>query len=235
MSRRDELADNYARLRDEVASAAAQAGRNIADIHIIAVTKTWPASDIRLLAELGMHDIGESRHQEASVKFDELHDLNLTWHFIGQLQTNKVNQVAHYADVVHSVDRPKLVTALGRAAVNAERTISALVQVSLDAAQDADDSERGGVLRSEVLELAALIDATDGLSLGGLMAVAPLDDDPKAAFARLVPVIDQIRSYYPSAAIVSAGMSGDFAEAIAAGATHLRIGSALLGSRPFVG
>ena len=235
MTRRDELSDNYARIRDEVAAAAQSAGRNLADVHIIAVTKTWPASDIRLLAELGLHDIGESRHQEASSKFDELNDLDLTWHFIGQLQTNKVNQVARYADVIHSVDRPKLATALGKAAVAANRTISVLIQVSLDETQSAADSERGGVLRSQVLELADLIAGTPGLTLGGVMAVAPLDEQPAAAFARLTPVVAQLQSRYPTATMVSAGMSGDFQEAIAAGATHLRIGSALLGSRPFVG
>ncbi|MEY4322223.1 MAG: hypothetical protein RL410_4 [Actinomycetota bacterium] len=235
MSRREELADNYARVQEEVLAACRAHGRNPSDVHIIGVTKTWPASDIRILADLGVRDIGESRDQEASHKHNELQDLDVTWHFIGQVQTNKVNHIATYADVVHSVDRPKLITALGRAALAAGRTLTALIQVSLEVDDEVENEGRGGVSRAGVLELAGLIDSTPGLVLGGLMAVAPLGEDSHQAFARLVPVSAQLRAAHPQATTVSAGMSDDFSEAIAAGATHLRIGSALLGSRPLLG
>lgn len=227
-TRKNEIANQFAEVRQQINSAAMSAGRKPEDLHLIVVTKTWPASDVRILAELGATDVGENKAQEATAKFDECRDLGLKWHFIGQLQTNKVSMIAPYIDVVHSIDRSKLVKALGAAAVSAGRTITGLVQVSLD---PPEVEGRAGIDPADALELATEIDSTPGLILGGVMAVAPLGEDPAVAFSRLVPVVDQIQAKFPAASMVSAGMSNDLAEAIAAGATHLRIGSAILGSR----
>ena len=231
-NRKDELAANLADVNQQIQSAAQAADRDPSEITLIVVTKTFPASDVVLLAELGVGEVGENKDQEASAKYAECQQLGLRWHFIGQLQSNKVNSVARYIDVVHSVDRPKLAVALGRAAVAANRTITALVQVSLDSP---DTPGRAGIDPEAGLELAELISNTPGLTLGGVMAVAPVNEEPAVAFARLAPVVQQIQTRYPSANIISAGMSADLKEAVAAGATHLRIGSAILGSRGLVG
>jgi pyridoxal phosphate enzyme (YggS family) len=224
--RGDELAANLESVRRRIETACAAAGRNATEITMIAVTKTFPASDVRLLAELGVTDIGENRDQEASPKAAACADLPLTWHFVGQLQTNKTRSVAAYAGVVHSVDRPRLVSALSAAAVRAGRVLRCLVQVALD-----DDPARGGARRADVPRLAASIAEADGLELGGVMAVAPLDADPEPAFAVLADVAAAVRAEHQAATIVSAGMSGDLEQAIAHGATHVRVGTALLGGR----
>ena len=226
MSRRDELAANLAAVRERIAVAAAAAGRNPAEITLIAVTKTWPASDVQLLSELGVTDVGENRDQEAAPKHAECAGLPLRWHFIGQVQRNKAASIASYADVVHSVDRVVLVDALDQHAGRQGRRLSALVQVALD-----DAAGRGGVPVEQVPELAAAVDAAEWLTLGGVMAVAPLGVDPDAAFARLAAVAAEVRRAHPEAAVVSAGMSGDLDAAIRHGATHLRVGTALLGHR----
>ncbi|SEF51506.1 hypothetical protein SAMN04489712_101268 [Thermomonospora echinospora] len=226
-AREDELAANLAGVRARVAAACAAAGRDPAEITLIAVTKTFPASDVRLLAGLGITDVGENRDQEAAPKAAECADLSLTWHFVGQLQTNKARAVAAYADVVHSVDRSRLVTALSAGALRAGRTLRCLVQVSLDERPGG----RGGAAPGQVPELADLIAASEGLELGGVMAVAPLGADPAPAFARLAEVAAAVRAAHPAATAVSAGMSEDLEQAVACGATHLRIGTALLGGR----
>jgi pyridoxal phosphate enzyme (YggS family) len=195
------------------------------------VTKTKPASDVRLLSELGVRDIGENRDAEAAPKVAECADLDLTWHFVGQLQTNKCASVARYASVVHSVDRPRLISALGKAARRAGRVIECLVEVSLDS-----DPARGGTLAEQVPALAGALAAEEGLVLGGVMAIAPLSMPPAYAFARLMVSAAAVREVRPGATVVSAGMSGDLEAAVEAGATHLRIGTALLGDRgPRVG
>jgi len=228
--RREQVAAALASVEARIAEACRAAGRPREEITLIAVTKTYPASDVRILAELGVRDIGENRDQEAAPKAAECADLPLTWHFIGQLQTNKARSVVGYADVVHSVDRDRLVAALSREAVRAEREITCLVQVALD-----DTPGRGGARPADVPALADAVARAEGLRLGGVMAVAPLGEDPAKAFARLAEVARAVRADHPEATIVSAGMSGDLAEAIACGATHLRIGTALLGRRkPFV-
>ncbi|MBD2896996.1 Pyridoxal phosphate homeostasis protein [Actinomadura sp. RB99] len=224
--RRAELAESLAEVRDRIAAACAAAGRDPAELTLIAVTKTFPASDVRLLAGLGLTEVGENRDQEARPKAAECADLPLTWHFVGRLQTNKARAVASYADVVHSVDRSRLVTALSDAAVRSGRTLRCLVQVSLDEAE-----HRGGAAPADVPALADAIAEAGGLELGGLMAVAPLGADPLPAFERLAAVAARLRRNHPDARIVSAGMSGDLEQAIACGATHLRIGTALLGGR----
>jgi PLP dependent protein len=230
------LADLAARLdatRTRIAAACASAGRDPAEITLIAVTKTYPASDVLALAGLGLTDFGENRDQEAAPKAAAVSAAGqpVTWHFIGQLQTNKANRVAGYADFVHSVDRLRLVRALGAAARAAGRGLTCLVQVNLDLTAEREQQARGGVPPAMVAQVAEAIEAEEGLTLGGLMAVAPLGTDPRTAFAPLRKLSDAVRSVNPSAALVSAGMSGDLEAAIECGATHLRIGTALLGDR----
>jgi pyridoxal phosphate enzyme (YggS family) len=224
--RRDELALNIADVRRRISAACASAGRDPAEITLIAVTKTRPAADVRLLYELGIPDIGENRDAEAAPKAAACKDLDITWHFIGQLQTNKAASVARYASVVHSVDRLRLVGALGRAARRAERTLQCLIEVSLDG-----DPARGGTVATDVPALAEAIAGESGLILDGVMAIAPLSMDPADAFTKLLDSAAAVRAVRPAAAIISAGMSGDLEAAVAVGATHLRIGTALLGVR----
>ncbi len=217
-------------MRDRIEQACFDIGRDPESVTLIAVTKTFPASDIRLLAELGVTDIGENRDQEAQDKHAECADLPLRWHFVGQLQRNKTRSVARYADVVHSIDRLSLVTALSTAAGDAGREVTGLVQVSLeDDGVERDD--RAGVPPDLAPDLADAVDLAPGLRLGGVMAVAPLDADADSAFARLARAAERIRDQHPAADIVSAGMSGDLEQAIRHGATHVRIGTALLGHR----
>jgi PLP dependent protein len=229
-----EIAAGLAAVRTRIAAACQAAGRDAGEVTLIAITKTFPATDIRILSSLGVRDVGENRDQEAAVKAAEVADLRdqLTWHFVGQLQTNKAASVARYADVVHSVDRLRLVTALGAGARKAGRPLRCLVQVSLD-----DDPARGGAAPDQVLAIAGAVASEPGLSLGGVMAVAPLASEgrpggPLAAFQRLAGMAAAVRAVHPGATMISAGMSGDLEDAIAAGATYVRVGTALLGGRP---
>ncbi|HEY2549784.1 MAG TPA: YggS family pyridoxal phosphate-dependent enzyme [Streptosporangiaceae bacterium] len=231
-SRRAELAASLQALRGRIAAACAAAGRPSGEVTLIAVTKTFPVSDIELLADLGVLDIGENKDQEAAPKAARCaaDDVPVTWHFVGSVQVNKAASVSSYAHVVHSVDRLRLVLALGRRASAAGRTVTCLVQVSLDG-----DPGRGGAAIGEVPAVAEAIAGQDGLLLGGVMAIAPQPMPPASAFGRLREVAEQVRSAYPAATMISAGMSGDLEEAIAKGATHVRVGTALLGGRrPFV-
>jgi PLP dependent protein len=224
--RREELAGRLATVRERIAAACRAAGRDPGEVTLVAVTKTFPASDVRLLSGLGLRDFGENRDAEAAPKVAQCADLDLIWHFVGQLQTNKAASVARYATFVHSVDRIRLIRALGAAARRAERVIQCLIEVSLDC-----DPARGGAPAGEVPGLAEALAATDGLVLAGVMAVAPLGMPPADAFARLLDSAAVVRAVRPSATVISAGMSGDLEAAIAAGATHVRIGTALLGDR----
>ena len=225
-----ELADNLDAVRQRVAAACATAGRPPATV--IVVTKFFGADDVRRLAALGVHDVGENRDQEAVAKHAQCRDLHLTWHFIGQLQTNKAKSVVGYADLVHTVDRSSLVRALDRAAGAAGKVQDVLIQVNLDPQERAG---RGGVAPSAVTGLLADVVAADALRLRGVMGVAPLGEDPAPAFAALAAVAGQVREQVPEADIISAGMSSDLEVAVANGATHLRIGTAVMGSRPTVG
>ncbi|MDO7869352.1 YggS family pyridoxal phosphate-dependent enzyme [Nocardioides jiangxiensis] len=224
--RRAELAANLAQVRARIAAATAAAGRPEGDVDLVVVTKFFPASDVRLLAGLGVTDVGENRHQEAEAKAAESRDLALRWHYIGGLQSNKAAAVAAYADVVESVDRPKLVGALDRGA--AGRSVDVLLQVSLD---PPGRDGRAGADPAELPVLAAAVGDAEHLNLRGLMAVAPLGEDPAAAFDRLARIWHDFLVDHPEATVLSAGMSGDLEQAIAAGATHVRVGSAVLGSR----
>ena len=221
------LAARLSAIDERIAEAARAAGRDAAEITRIVVTKFHPASLVRELHELGVRDVGENRQQELSAKEAELTALDLRWHFIGQGQTNKAGAIRRSADVVHSVDRPRFADALHRAADGEDDVLDVLVQINLT-----DDAGRGGAVPAEALALAEHVLTLPSLRLRGVMAVAPLDEEPASAFARLREVADDVRTVAPSASWVSAGMTGDFAEAIAAGATHLRIGSAITGPRP---
>ncbi|RKN50780.1 YggS family pyridoxal phosphate-dependent enzyme [Micromonospora endolithica] len=234
--RRAEIAAGLAGVRSRIADACAAAGRDPAEVTLIAVTKTYPAGDVVALAALGVTDVGENRDQEAAPKAAEVAAAGADpcWHFVGQLQRNKAKSVVRYADVVHSVDSVRLARALDAASVSGrDRPLDVLVQVSIDA-----DAARGGALPDTAdpdAGLAAVAEAVaggDGLRLAGLMAVAPLGWEPDRAFARLAEVAEAFRAVHPGATALSAGMSGDLETAIRYGATHVRVGSALLGMRP---
>jgi pyridoxal phosphate enzyme (YggS family) len=238
VNRRDELVAGLDSTEQRIAAACEAAGRDRAEITLIVVTKTYPASDVELLAELGVTDVGENRHPEADLKFQELRAMGADHvvtlprcHFLGGLQTNKAGAVARYADMVHSVDRIKLANSLSRGAEAAGRKLPCLVQVDFDATNPG----RSGVVPSGMPELAAAIAGSSDLTLAGLMTVAPLGEDPAPHFDHLVRLSEELRRDHPDATIVSAGMSGDFEAAIAAGATHLRIGRSVLGERPPAG
>ena len=231
-ARADMLSQNLTALRARIAAACAAAGRPAGDVTLVAITKTFPASDVRLLVGLGVTDVGENRDQEAAQKAAECADLAppLRWHFVGQLQVNKSKSVVGYADVIHSIDRPRLVEALGSRARAAGRVVTCLIQVDLDPDLDSD-SARGGARPGDVPALASQVAATGGLVLGGVMAVAPLGAPPRPAFRRLAEIAGAVRAAHHGAMMISAGMTGDLEEAIAEGATHVRVGTALLGSR----
>lgn len=237
--RSTELADNLARVEERIASACAAAGRSRDEVTLIVVTKTYPASDVRILHGLGVRQVAENRDQDAAPKAADCSDLSLTWHFVGQLQTNKVRSVTHYADVVQSIDRIKLVSALSTAAAGERETeLGCLVQVALDAG-NGERGDRGGVAPDGVEALADAVAAAPGLRLDGLMTVAPLAGPyagrQRAAFERLMEISSRLRANHPAANMVSAGMSSDLEDAVAAGATHVRVGTAVLGVRPRLG
>ena len=229
--RRAELADGLAAVRERLGVACDAAGRAAADVVLVAVTKTFPVGDALVLRELGVHDLGENKDAEAADKAAQVDGVR--WHFVGQLQTNKARSVATYASLVHSLDRPRLANALSAGAVRAGRELDVLVQVDLDTSPDREPG-RGGALPADVPALADLTAGLEGLRLAGVMAVAPLGADPRGAFDVLAGVAADLRAAHPGAAWISAGMSGDLEAAVAAGATHVRIGTALLGHRPRV-
>ena len=230
-SRRDEIAVNLDAVRRRIRDASAEAGRPEDDVALVVVTKFFPVSDVRILADLGVTDVGENRHQEAEAKAAECADLGLRWHFIGGLQSNKAAAVAAYADVVESVDRPKLVGPLSRGAHARGHDVDVLLQVSLD---PPGSDHRSGADPADLPALAARVQEAGMLRLRGLMAVAPLGEDPATAFGRLAEIRDGFVGDHPEATVLSAGMSGDLEAAIACGATHVRVGSAVLGPRPAV-
>jgi pyridoxal phosphate enzyme (YggS family) len=234
-SREVELAANLATVRERIAAACAAAGRPSDEVTLVAVTKTYPAADVVRLAALGVPDIGENRDQEAAPKAAEVAAVGarVRWHFVGRLQRNKARSVAGYADLVHSVDSVRLARALAEAARERPAPLGVLVQVSLDG-----DASRGGAVPDgpqdvdvDVDRVADAVAEAGSLALRGVMAVAPMGWEPAAAFARLADVAQRLRQRYPQAGIVSAGMSGDLEAAVEHGATHVRIGAALLGNR----
>ena len=219
----DTPASRWHALQEQVAAAARQAGRSPEEITTIVVTKFHPATLVRELAQAGVKHVGENRHQEAVAKHQELVDIDLTWHFVGQLQSNKAKAVAQYCSVIHSVDRVSLVSPLSQV----ERDIDIFLEINLT-----DVPGRGGVEPSDLLALAEHVLAADNLRLRGVMAVAPLGEPAREAFDRVLVLHERLRTIAPEARELSLGMSGDFVEAIAVGATHLRVGSAITGKRP---
>lgn len=225
-ARAEEIAANLAEVRGRIATAARAAGRDPAELTLVGVTKTFPVEDARRLLDLGLADLGEARDQEAKVKARELPAAR--WHFLGRLQRNKAGSVAAYTAVLHSFDRAELITPLANGVRKHERDpLEVLIQVSLDG-----DPDRGGAPIQGVLALADEAAATGVLTPRGVMAVAPMDADPDAAFATLREVAASLRAAHPEAVVISAGMSADLEAAVRNGATHLRIGTALLGGRP---
>ena len=230
-ARRDEVAARLEAVRRRIAAACDRAGRDPEEVTLTVVTKFFPASDVRLLAELGVRHVGENRHQEAEAKAAECAGLGLTWHFIGGLQSNKAAAVASYADVVESVDRAKLVGGLQRGAHDRSHPLDCLLQVSLD---PPGARGRSGADLEALDAVAAALDEAGMLRLRGLMAVAPLGGEPAAAYARLADIRDAFLTTHPAATWLSAGMSSDLEAAVEAGATHVRLGTAVLGPRPAI-
>ncbi|MGW9021174.1 YggS family pyridoxal phosphate-dependent enzyme [Leucobacter chromiiresistens] len=218
-----ELEERLRSVREGIAAACRDAGRSTEDVDLIVITKFHPAELIAALAALGVRDVGENRHQEAQEKAEALADLDLRWHFVGQLQTKKARQAARYAHAIHSIDRERLIDAIG----DGDRVIDAFLQVNLT-----DDPGRGGAAPDELERLAERVLEAPALRLRGVMAVAPLEEPAAAAFERLAGYSERVRALAPDADAISAGMTHDYREAIAAGATHLRIGSAITGKRP---
>lgn len=227
IARRDELEGNL-----EVARARIDAASEGRFVDLLVVSKTYPATDIEILNDLGQKTFGENRDQEAKRKVDECDGArSIRWHMIGQLQSNKLNSIARWADVVESMDRIDLIAPLERAASLANRTIQILIQINLD---PLDAPHRGGLNQHLVVDFLEELDKAPHLTLGGVMAVGPHPDlgvDLKTAFEQLANVSATITSSHPRATVISAGMSGDLEQAIQAGATQVRLGSAILGQR----
>lgn len=235
--RRAELVTALGAVRVRIADACAAADRDAREVTLVAITKMFPASDVATLAALGVTDIGENKDQEARTKVKELADirppLQIRWHLVGRVQTNKAKSVVSYAQAVHSVDRSKLVLALARAAAARDRPepLEVFLQVSMDG-----DPDRGGAPADRLPELAALVAECPELVLRGLMTVLPVDTEPDEGYARLAELSQQLRADHPHAVAISAGMSNDLEAAVRNGSTHIRVGTALLGRRePLLG
>jgi pyridoxal phosphate enzyme (YggS family) len=235
-SRRAELAKSLATVEARIANACAAVGRPRDTVRLLAVTKTFPALDAALLADLGVRDVAENRDQEAGEKVDEVARLRpnaaLRWHMVGRLQRNKARSVARWAAEIQSVDSGRLADALAKgvhaALDQGERVepLDVLIQVSLDG-----DPARGGCPLGELASLAERVTRTGDLRLRGLMAVAPIGADLDAAFGRLARAGEELREDHPNAVELSAGMSNDLERGIACGSTCVRVGTALLGGR----
>ena len=239
-ARRIEISQNLAAVEREINLAVEKSNRDRSEITLIAVTKNFPVSDVVHLYDLGLRNFGENRDQEARAKVEEFKKYvadsessddqasQVKWHFQGQLQRNKLRSIATWADFIHSLDQEKYLLPLQQLSIELKKPISLLLQLSLDLPIRPD---RGGVPPEELIELGTKVKEHSGLILHGLMAVAPLDVAPDLAFGALQTISGTFLKAFPNATWVSAGMSGDFADAIAAGATHIRIGSSILGSR----
>ena len=218
-NRRDEITRNLQEVKERISSAAKSAGRDPAEIQLIVVTKTFPISDIEILRELGESNFGENRDQEAGPKAEAI---SATWHFQGQIQSNKIKSICQWADVIHSISSEKEILKFAQS----PRKHQVFLQVSLDGQEG-----RGGASQTDLTQLADLVNQSNNLELLGLMAVAPLGVEPIKAFADLAQINQGFASQYPNSKYLSAGMSGDFEAAIKYGATHVRVGSSILGSR----
>ncbi|PRY42476.1 YggS family pyridoxal phosphate-dependent enzyme [Umezawaea tangerina] len=230
MTRREELSENLREVRERVKAACEAVGRSPEDVELLAVTKTFPASDAALLSDLGLVAFAENRDQEASAKVVEFAELrpeaSVRWHMVGNVQRNKARSVVSWADRMDTLDSVRLADALAKAASGRERPLEVLLQVSIDG-----DPARGGCPVPELAGLAEHVARSSELALRGVMAVAPLGMNPRDAFSVLEEVVSRLRRDHPAATVVSAGMSGDLEDAIARGSTCVRVGTALLGGR----
>jgi pyridoxal phosphate enzyme (YggS family) len=224
MNRMDEISANLEKVNEQIKLAAEKANRSTDEITLIAVTKTFPVSDIEILYSLGIREFGENRDQEASGKVSLLPD-DVKWHFQGQIQSNKLKSITSWASYIHSVDQLKYAQIISQHSGGKEKPI--FIQVSLDK----PPQSRSGVNPSDLIELAGAISELPGISLQGLMAVAPVDSPAEEAFAELVAIRSDFLRTFPAAKSLSIGMSGDYQIAIKYGATHIRIGSSILGIR----
>ena len=230
-----ELAERLAAVRARIALACRDVGRDPGQIVLIAVSKTWPIADIAALHDLGVADFGENRLPELQEKVGALAERDIRWHFVGQIQSKKAAAIGRVAPTIHSVDRARIVPGLARGAGAAARSAEVFLQVSLaDLAPTDEVVGRGGAAPQQIPELAAAVASESHLALAGLMTLPPRHADPEAAFARLAVLSENLQRRYPQARSVSAGMSHDFEAAIHAGATHIRVGSALFGERNVV-
>ena len=217
--RKAEITRNLQEVKERINAAAKSVNRDPAEINLIVVTKTFPISDIEILRELGESNFGENRDQEAGPKAELI---SATWHFQGQIQSNKIKSICQWADVVHSISNEKEILKFGQS----PRKHQVFLQVSLDGQEG-----RGGASPAGLSQLADLVNESNNLDLLGLMAVAPLGIEPMKAFADLAQINQGFVGQYPNSKFLSAGMSGDFETAIKYGATHIRVGSSILGSR----
>ena len=224
MNRPEQIAANLKQVNENIASAAKKAGRSIDEITLIVVTKTFPLSDLEILYELGLREFGENRDQEAVEKVDKLPN-DIKWHFQGGIQSNKLKSIATWASCIHSVDQLKYAQIISDQNIPIAKPI--FIQLSLDEPPES----RGGVDPAKLFDLALSIEKLPGVSLQGLMAVAPLTSPVSDSFERLRAIHDKFKAVYKNATYLSAGMSGDYEMAISYGATHLRIGSSILGNR----
>jgi pyridoxal phosphate enzyme (YggS family) len=213
MTRNEELAANLASVQERITRS---------DVTLIVVTKTYPVSDVQILKELGIENFGENRTEEGEVKAAAV---PATWHFQGGIQSRKIKDIVQWADVIHSLDGTEHALKLGQRAV---RPIEVFLQLSLDG-----DPDRGGVVESELAALAEVVVAAPNLELVGLMCVPPVSAIPAEAFSQIYSVHQRFLSNFPNAQSLSTGMSGDFEVAIDHGATHIRVGSSILGSRTY--
>jgi pyridoxal phosphate enzyme (YggS family) len=229
-ARAAEIAANLADVRDRIAAACARAGRSPDEIRLLAVTKTFPATDAAILADLGVLDLAENRDQEAGAKSAQVSelrpDLAVRWHMVGRVQRNKARSVVQWADEVQSVDSVRLADALAHVAAERSEPLDVLLQASIDG-----DPARGGCPLGDLDYLADRVIRSGELRLRGIMAVAPIGMEPSAAFERLAGVAQQLRGLYPTARELSCGMSNDLENAVDHGSTCVRVGTALLGSR----
>ena len=224
MSRKDQILSNLELVKEKISSAAQAAGRSPSEITLIAVTKTFPVSDLEILYELGVRNFGENRDQEAAPKVGVL-PADITWHFQGGIQSNKLKSISNWASVIHSVDKFKYAQMISQFSVGKTKEI--FIQVSLDSLPQS----REGVDPADLMQLAEQIMSLPNLEVKGLMAVAPLDQPTEQAFVRLQQIQQKFIQLYPAASSLSSGMSGDYEFAISLGATHVRIGSSILGNR----
>jgi pyridoxal phosphate enzyme (YggS family) len=225
------LAERYQGALSRIRAAADAAARPVDDITLVVVTKNHPAQLVLDLLELGARDFGENRDQEAAPKAAEVRSVSAlahTWHFVGQLQSNKVRSVLDYASVLHSLDRDSLLKELIKQTEKRESTLDVFIELNLT-----DDTGRGGIMPADLLPFAERVLQAPTLNLLGVMGVAGLDAEPAAEFERIRAASLALQTLEPAAKFISAGMSQDFELAIAHGATHVRIGTAITGKRQY--